>query len=163
MNRYKPRTTAPETDNKFYYAENIYSQSGYGLPNCTCYAWGRFYELLNEKPLLSTRDAEKWYNHDDGYDRGFTPKLGAVVCWCKGDPTTDADGSGHVAIVEDILSDGTIVTSNSAYSGEFFYIKNIAPPYNLNGYTFQGFIYHPITFTKGIPLWMLFKLSQRRI
>ena len=49
---FKPRLTAPTTDNRFYYKDNVFYKSGYGMPNCTCYAWGRFYELLN-KPLVT--------------------------------------------------------------------------------------------------------------
>lgn len=58
---------------------------------------------------------------------------------------TDGDGSGHVAIVEKINTDGTIVTSNSAWGGTRFYLKTLSPPnYNMGAaYTFQGFIYNP--------------------
>lgn len=165
MSSYTPRTTAPESNNPYYYSDmNIFHFAGYGMPNCTCYAWGRFYEITGVEPKLSRGDAERWWGYNDGYSRGNSPKLGAVACWSKGSPTTDADGSGHVAIVEEIESDGTIVTSNSAHRGDMFYIDDIAPPYAVSGYTFQGFIYSPIDFSEGrkLPLWMLFKINERR-
>ena len=143
---FTPRLTAPSTSNKCYYAGNPYYQSGYGLPNCTCYAWGRFYEILGEQPTLSLRDAENWYSHDDGYERGDSPQLGAVICWRRGAVGDDSDGAGHVAIVEQINDDGSILTSNSAYQGTKFYLQTLTPEsgYNWNDlYTFQGFIYNP--------------------
>lgn len=143
---YIPRTTAPETTDKHYYSDNPFYQSGYGLPNCTCYAWGRFYELLGTKPKLSLSDAENWYSHSDGYGRGNTPKLGAVICWKRGQVGNDADGAGHVAVVEQINADGSIVTSNSAWDSTFFYMQTLTPEsgYTWNSvYQFQGFIYNP--------------------
>ena len=146
MATYTPRTTAPSTSNRFYYSDNVFYQSGFGIPNCTCYAWGRFYELSGERPKLSTSNAENWYNHSDGYKRGKTPKLGAVIVWAKGSVGNESDGAGHVAIVEQINSDGSIVTSNSAWGGSEFYMQNIGSNYALSGYTFLGFIYNPIDF-----------------
>lgn len=140
------RITAPSRDNTYFYKNNIFYKCGYGMPNCTCYAWGRFYELTNTYPKLSTRNAENWYVASDGYQRGKTPKLGAIACWSKGIVGNGKDGAGHVAVVEEITSDGSIVTSNSGYKSTNFYMKTIKPPYNLTGYNFQGFIYLPIEF-----------------
>ena len=94
---------------------------------------------------MSRGNAENWYlNTGDGYKRGQTPKLGAVICWRKGKAQNASDGAGHVAIVEEIYDDGSILTSNSAYGGTRFYMKKIRPPYSLGGtFTFQGFIYNP--------------------
>ena len=89
-------------------------------------------------------DAELWYPYvADGYQRGQTPKLGAVICWHS------TRSGGHVAIVEEIYDDGSILTSNSAYSGSYFYMKTLKPPtyYMGSAYTFQGFIYNPTDFT----------------
>lgn len=97
---------------------------------------------------MSRGNAELWYNNtSDGYDRGSTPKLGAVICWYS------TRSGGHVAIVEEIYSDGTINTSNSAYGGKRFYMKKLSPPnyYMGNSYTFQGFIYNPTEFTPFTP------------
>lgn len=142
------RTTAPSSTNKYYIKTTyggynrcivINTTTGSCLPNCTGYAWGRYCEeqgIHNCK--LSRGNAEIWYgNTSDGYARGRTPKLGAVICWHS------TKSGGHVAIVEKINDDGSIETSNSAYSGSRFYMKKLTPPnyYMGSAYTFQGFIY----------------------
>jgi hypothetical protein len=96
-------------------------------------------EYIN-RPTLSTSDAGRWYGYtQDGYERGQTPQLGAVVCFDK------AGDSGHVAIVEEILSNGDIITSNSAWGSTYFYMKTYEASngYNFGSYRFQGFIYNP--------------------
>lgn len=131
------------TGNPLYYSDNPFYQAGYGMPNCTAYAWARFYEegTPQTRPTLSTGNAENWYPYTaDGYARGNTPKLGAVCCLAGG----PYQGVGHVCIVEQINSDGSIVTSNSGYQSTFFWLETRNPPdYNTEGYTFQGFIYNP--------------------
>lgn len=92
---------------------------------------------------LSRANAELWYPYTmDGYQRGQTPKLGAVICWHS------TRSGGHVAIVEKINSDGSIITTNSAYNGSKFYTRQLKPPnyFMGNSYTFQGFIYNPTEF-----------------
>lgn len=151
---FKRRETAPSSTNKYYIKTThggynrcilIDSSSGSVLPNCTGYAWGRFMECqLNVHNCnLSRGNAEIWYpNTLDGYQRGQTPKLGAVICWYS------TQSGGHVAIVEKINEDGSILTSNSAYGGSRFYMKTLTPPdyYMGSAYTFQGFIYNPTEF-----------------
>lgn len=149
MSNFNERLTAPSHDNKYYYENNIFYNSGYGMPNCTAYAWGRFYELSGKKPNLSINNAEDWYDYNDGYKRGKIPKLGAVIVWSKGNKRNGNDGSGHVAIVEKIYDDGSILTSNSAYHGTNFYTQRICKTYKLYDYTFEGFIYNPIEFIKS--------------
>ena len=163
-----PRLAAPNPDDEEYLYWTTTAGGGYNsciaitgnsvLPNCTGYAWGRFYEILGSKPNLSTRNAEQWFlNTSDGYERGTQPKLGAVVCWQDGATTSidGNDGAGHVAIVEQINEDGSIVTSESGFgSTNAFWTKTRT---NDNGkwgagssYTFQGFIYNPaVTSTSG--------------
>lgn len=67
---------------------------------------------------------------------------GAVICF-----SDNNGGAGHVAIVEEILQDGTIRCSNSAWQSTFFWISTITPNaqgrYNWSHYTHQGFIYNP--------------------
>lgn len=98
---------------------------------------------------LSRANAELWYGFTaDGYQRGSTPKLGAVICWHS------TRSGGHVAIVEEIKPNGDIVTSNSAYSGSYFYMKTLSPRNNYymgSAYTFQGFIYNPTDFDDNPP------------
>lgn len=140
------RTSAPSSTNKYYIKT---TKGGYNkciqikpdgsvLPNCVGYAWGRYCEEQNiHSCKLSRGNAENWYGYNDGYNRGSTPKLGAVICWHS------TKSGGHVAIVEKINNDGSILTSNSAYNGSRFYTKKLYPPHYRMGsaYTFQGFIY----------------------
>ena len=155
MSDYSPRLTdSGISGNRLWYSDNPFYNIGYGLPNCTCYAWGRFWEIANgdsdKRPRLSLGNAEDWYNYNDGYDRGSTPALGSVVCFRDG----PYSGNGHVAIVEEIDSeDGSIVTSNSAWDSTYFYTQRLYPPYYLpaSGYVFQGFIYNPYAGDTPVP------------
>ncbi len=149
---YAPRLTAPSTTDKNWLH---YTKGGYNycilisgsscLPNCVGYAWGRWREILGTYHKLSRANAENWWgNTGDGYQRGQTPKVGAVICWRKGQAGNAADGAGHVAIVEKVNSDGSITTSNSGYGGSRFWTATYKYPYNVgNNYYFQGFIYNP--------------------
>lgn len=158
---YSPRLSAPSTSDKNWLH---YTKGGYNycilikgnsvLPNCVGYAWGRWRELLGSYHNLSRANAENWYgNTKDGYSRGQTPKLGAVICWRKGKAGNAADGAGHVAIVEKINADGSITTSNSNYGGTRFYTATYKYPYNVgSNFFFQGFIYNPNDYgTQNIP------------
>lgn len=128
--------------NPYWYSENPFYLAGFGLPNCTCYAWGRRWEITGERPdNLSLGNASRWY--DDaiaaGLKTGQTPQLGAIACY-------DYEGGGHVSIVEQINADGSIITSNSAWGGAYFYTSTLYPPdYFWNGMpsdaVFEGFIY----------------------
>lgn len=150
MAKYTPRLTAPTSDNAYYYANNPFYQSGFGLPNCTAYAYGRFWEITGgSRPALSLGNAEDWFGYSDGYKRGSTPKLGAVICWRRGTVGTDSDGAGHVAVVEAINDDGSIVTSESGWGSSLFWTTPRSNDGNWgqsSAYTFQGFIYNPKTF-----------------
>jgi surface antigen len=151
---YKPRTKAPSTTDKNYihHSEGGYNYcieiaKGSCLPNCVGYAWGRWRELLGKHHNLSRGNAENWYGYtSDGYKRGQTPKLGAVVCWRKGKVGVESDGAGHVGIVEEINKDN-IVVSMSAYGGTRWFTRAFPiGSYNYNSFVFQGFIYPPVTF-----------------
>ena len=121
------RTSAPTKDNKYYYQNNVFYKSGYGLPNCTCYAYGRAYELLGTLPDLCTGNAGTWFNankkkYDSGnggypYSSDVTkPALGAIVVWSK------TGGAGHVAVVEAI--NGTnVITSESGWKSALWWDK----------------------------------------
>ena len=156
MSKFVSRKSAPSISDKHWIKstcgglnECLKISGNSCLPNCVGYAWGRFYELTGEKPRLSTGNAENWYpNTADGYKRSATPKLGAVACWRKGKAFNEADGCGHVAIVEEIKPNGDIVCSNSAYGGSRFYVKEYSKStgYNYGALTFQGFILPPVEF-----------------
>lgn len=90
------------------------------LPNCTGYAWGRFFEVYQQlrgsipkgTPLCEA-DAGSWYNNSQvaaTYRRSNVPQLGAIACWSGG-----SQGYGHVSIVEEI-GDGYIVCSESGWT-----------------------------------------------
>jgi hypothetical protein len=154
---YIPRTIAPsKTDKDFIKTTHggknlcIEIENGSCLPNCVGYCWGRWLEILGKIHNLSRCNAEDWYNNiTDGYKRGQTPKVGAVICWRKGSLWDESDGAGHVAIVEKVKANGDIVTSESAYGGERFRIRTYTKRsgyFLAYGYAFQGFIYPPINF-----------------
>lgn len=144
------RLTAPDATERYWIStrygglnECIHIRDGSVLPNCVGYAWGRVYEITGKRPTLSKNNAENWWAYPDGYERGSVPKVGAVICWRKGAAGNQSDGEGHVAVVERINPDGSILTSNSNYSGTRFYTKTYYPPnfYLGSAYAFQGFIY----------------------
>ena len=147
---YIPRLTdAGMRGNPYWYSRNPFYQAGYGLPNCTCYAWGRFWENadvngdFSNRPNLSTGNAEDWFNYNDGYERGNIPALGAIACYADG----QFSGDGHVCVVEEIdLENNRCLVSESAYNGYYFRANHyigIDGSYGYGGYRFQGFIYNP--------------------
>ena len=159
---------------KYYYSDNPFEASGYGLPNCTCYAWGRFYEISGVRPSLPTGNGGDWFSSAENagiYETGQTPALGAVACY-----GSSSGGAGHVAIVEEVDSSGGFTISQSGY------YRPIAPyPPNtknyfwtnkcdsgskkaswMGNYYFQGFIYNPeIPIPlQTFPYWILFKFKK---
>lgn len=133
MEEFVPRTTAPK-NNSYYTSKNAYYKCGYGMPNCTAYAYGRAYEILDSKPKLCMGNAYEWYGYNKQhkyYDYGKKPKLGAICCWAR----------GHVAVVEKIAGD-KVTISESHYSGRYFDTKTITKG-NESKYcgSFQGYIY----------------------
>lgn len=157
MADFTPRLTSAGIEGNWLWEsdENPYYRSGYGMPNCTCYAWGRFWEIANgepdKRPTLSTRDAEDWYGYTaDGYERSNIPALGSVLCFADG-PFT---GAGHVAVVEVINDDGSIITSESAWNGYFWELHTRYPENNyidVAGYIYQGFIINPYAGDTPVP------------
>ena len=150
MNEFIPRTRAPAEDDPHWISTKygglnecliIDRKNGSVLADCTGYAWGRAYELLNAKPKLAKTDARTWYNAFEGYSRGKVPALGAIACW-------GGTRYGHVAVVESIGPD-YIMCSQSNYGGtRWELVKCIRGG---SGYisgmgntAFQGFIYLPV-------------------
>lgn len=134
--RYQPSYSG-DGSYAYYTTKNIYYNCGYGMPNCTCYAYGRVYEMLGSEPDLCRYDAGEWYEYNKTnkcYAYGQTPKIGAIACWQYGD-------TGHVAVVEAIVGN-KIIMSQSAYGYLNFYLS--VEDYNNpgeSGWTFQGYIY----------------------
>ncbi|WP_303868486.1 GBS Bsp-like repeat-containing protein [Acetobacterium wieringae] len=135
---FSPRLSAPTSDNDFYFSKNIFYLAGYGMPNCTAYAWGRAYEILGSKPNLSNGNANEFWDYNlrsGAYPHGSTPEVGAILCW-------DGSSCGHVAVVEKI--EGNKVTvSESSWSGSYFYTTTFTAgtedSVSVGG--FQGYIY----------------------
>lgn len=170
MYAFTQRTVAPSYSDKnwvkttyggYNHCILINSKTGSVLPNCVAYAHGRWLELLTgavglEKAKeyesrMCLYNAEQYYGYtQDGFDRGQEPRLGAIICWRKGS-LASGDGAGHVAIVEKINSDGSIVCSASNYGGTRWYRSTYYKSRNYyigSAYTFQGFIYPPVQFSE---------------
>lgn len=160
MITFTPRMTIPSSDNKYYIRKDFggYSPCIAGKPNaiggaksalanCVGYAWGRIAEIT-KNPLIKIgfrslssgwpANAQEWlsYANNCGFTTGMTPKLGAVACW-----RNKANTSGHVAVVEKLLDNGSIVVSESAYKGFAFRVSYLSKTFYKNGLVFQGFIY----------------------
>lgn len=154
---FTPRLKKPENGNKYYNKKpKGYNPCILGKPtdsgcnvlaNCQGYATGRFSEETNEGQCtwFGSMNACSMYivaTRDYNLKTGQTPKEGAMICWSGG-----KDKRGHVAIVEQVISDTEIVTSESAYEGKAFYTKTRKKGNGLWGmsssYKLQGFIYNP--------------------
>lgn len=156
------RTTKPGAGNKYYItkANGGYSNAIKGnptdsecdvLPNCVGYAYGRFNEIGNYGycKYLSPVNAENFMQYKGNLSTGQTPKLGACMVWQKGASLNGSDGAGHVAIVEKVISDTEVITSESGWgSSKPFWTqtrkKGSDGRWGMNSaYTFLGFIYNP--------------------
>lgn len=156
---YVPRLTSDGMRNNpwWYSSGNALYRIGYGLPNCTCYCYGRYAEIRNGFANLPASNAGKWYASATSFQRGQTPKLGSIICY------HDPRGryAGHVAVVEAInIVNGItkITTSNSAYKGTYFWTETVSSDngYLANwasnkGYVVQGFIYNDAVDDETIP------------
>lgn len=163
---FKPRLTKPENGNPYYnrIATGGYSGAIAGKPtdkgcnvlaNCVGYAAGRFNEIIGKNKFVYFQyppNAEDFYDTAiaAGLKVGSKPQLGAIICWAKGKTWTSADGAGHVAVVEAIKSDGSIITSESGYgcTNPFWTTHRYRESGNWGAgtqYRFLGFIYQPET------------------
>lgn len=162
MKMFTPRTTKPEAGNKYYIrkASGGWSPAIKGSPtdkdcdvlsNCVGYAVGRFNEIggYGYCKYLKAVNAENFIQHKDAELKvGQTPKLGACAVWKKGATLSGSDGAGHVAIVEKVISDTEIVTSESGWGSSKPFWTKTRKKGSGNwgagaGYTFLGFIYNP--------------------
>lgn len=124
---------------------NAYAETDARMPNCTAYAFGRSSEIyganIRNFVMFNRKgggNANQWFS-TTLWEKGKKPKVGAIACW---------DGDlGHVAVVEEVINDETIVVSQSNYGGTYFEVKT----YNAVvgqitkgvGLVFQGYIYNP--------------------
>lgn len=167
-----PRTSITDPtqmqDNPWWYSNgNKYYASGYGLPNCTCYCCGRVGEYKGEfDARIPNGDGGQWFPNAvaaDNVPYGNEPALGAIACWY------DPNGTylGHVAIVEEIYPDGSLMLSNSGYPSSYFWTATVTPQNNYTeqwaldrGYVLQGFLYfyeEPKPKRRKMPIWMMLR------
>lgn len=158
---FTPRLTRPEKGNKYYITKQSggYSTAIKGKPtdaqndvlhNCVGYAFGRFHEIANrpQMDLFEPVNAENIFENakKHGLKTGNQPALGALIVWQKGATLGSTDGAGHVAVVEQILGGGLIVTSESGYNAKNpFWTAHYYSPYKYkDGYKLLGFVYQPV-------------------
>lgn len=128
------------------------------LCNCVGYANGRFNEAINDPNLMGiyikfqyqlTCNAENFIESAkrQGLKVSSKPVTGGIMVWQKGATLGGGDGAGHVAFVEAVYDDGTILTSESGWASWAF--KTVRRS-NSNGrwgqasaYKFRGCIINP--------------------
>lgn len=159
---FTPRLTRPTSGNKYYIrkANGGYSNAVQGSPtdsqcdvlsNCVGYAYGRFNEIggYGYCKYLAPVNAEKFIQYKGSCQVGQIPKVGACMVWQKGSTLDGSDGAGHVAIVEKVVSNTEVVTSESGWgSSKPFWTQTRKKGSNGkwgagSAYTFLGFIYNP--------------------
>lgn len=158
---FKMRTTRPEAGNKYYItkAKGGYSNAIEGSPtdkncnvlaNCVGYAVGRFNEIggYGSCKYLKPVNAEKFIQYKGTLKTGQTPKLGACMVWQAGKTLKGSDGAGHVAIVEKVVSDTEVYTSESGWGDSRIFWNQTRKKGDgrwgmSSNYKFLGFIYNP--------------------
>lgn len=133
---YKIRITTPERDSKFYnLPDNPYDNMFENNGSESCYIYGRWYEILGNKPKTG------FWENIDKETTVLEPEIGSIMVW---------EGLGNLknqyGIVERIFDDGTIVISRSMYHNTLFEIVVVRKSNNYSlgyGYTFKGFIHLP--------------------
>lgn len=164
----KVRTSCP-SKNKYYIMKSTGGLNGavkgsptqkYAnvLDNCVGYANGRFSEIINDPnlegiaktmPYQLVCNAENFIESakKQGLKISSTPVEGGIMVWQKGRTLSGGDGAGHVAVVEEVYSDGTILTSESGWASWAF---KLVRRNNSNGrwgqnsaYKFRGCIINP--------------------
>lgn len=128
------------------------------LCNCVGYANGRFNEICNDPNLTGTAikfkyqlvcNAENFIESakKQGLKINSTPVQGGIMVWQKGSTLKGGDGAGHVAVVEEVYADGSILTSESGYNAWAF--KTVRRNNSngrwgqASGYKFRGCIINP--------------------
>lgn len=167
MTDYNPRLSDVGMRGSIYWAYTYGTNPfNFPLPNCTCYCLGRCHELYVSQggqwsdithpndpswwnPGPTYRNAMYWWadaaaaGPAHGWIRSSTPALGAIACW------NDRNGEGgHVAIVEEMESNGYCTFSMSENGGQYFRTRRMRPTVGLQGYgygAFQGYLINPLT------------------
>lgn len=119
--------------------------AGSVLPNCVGWATGRFNELLQlgACTYLGNRNAGEFmiFAKQQNLPTGQDPVIGACMVWTS-------SGDGHVAIVEEIVDNDHVITSESGWNYSVLpIVREVKRSRGTGnwGYsgTFQGFIYQP--------------------
>ena len=152
------------TNGNWFYANGYYFPAPNG--NCTWYAYGRYAEVRNAFANLPLGNAGTWYDNATSFNRGdfsqgAQPQLGAIVCF----KSRSGNYPGHITVVEQINSDGSIIVSQSGYqstvtSNTYFWTATVhrSNQYRESWYTAggrdyycQGFIYNDAVFPPTPP------------
>lgn len=126
------------------------------LCNCVGYANGRFNEIIGKGKCVYQLvcNAENFIERATalGLNVSSVPTLGGIMVWQKGKTLKGSDGAGHVAIVEDIISENEIITSESGYGHFAFKLvtrRNTNGRWGIaKGYKFRGCIINPSVTTE---------------
>lgn len=181
---FTPRLSAPSSSDLRWIQVNSggYNQCIYGsdgapsvLPNCTGYVHGRVMEIrgvtTDDCGLSFNNAVTYWTNSTSNWIQEQDPSLGAVVCYYTNN--TGDNHPGHVAIVEQIIDNDTIVVSESNYGGSRWDLLTCYRRYGwrpTSGWNVspQGFLRNPyVTPTPPTPgdagvLLLIMKYIQRR-
>lgn len=166
---FKMRTTKPEAGNKYYItkANGGWSDAIKGSPtdsdcdvlsNCVGYAYGRFNEIggYGYCKYLRPMNAENFMQYKGSLEVGQTPQVGACMVWQRGATLSNSDGAGHVAIVEKVVSNTEVYTSESGWGCQPFWNqtrkKGDGNWGQNSSYTFLGFIYNPAVKETSVPV-----------
>lgn len=165
----KIRTECPKKNNKYYNNKrhNGLSDAVNGEPmisgltvldNCVGWANSRFNEIINDPDLTGVVKTFKYQlvcNAENfiesakrqGLKISSTPIEGGIMVWQRGRTLSGDDGAGHVAVVERVYDDGTILTSESGWRAWTF--KTVRRDNNdgrwgqNSAYKFRGCIINP--------------------
>ena len=164
----KQRSTQPK-NNKYYIrlVSGGYNGAVQGSPtvkeanvlcNCVGYANGRFNESILDPNLKGVElkfkyqlvcNAENFIESakKQGLKISKVPTLGGIMVWQRGNTLDGWDGAGHVAFVEQLNDNGSIVTSESGWNG--FAFRRVTRTNSngrwgqVGGYKFRGCIINP--------------------
>ena len=126
------------------------------MTNCVGYAYGRFNEIgeYGYCKYLTPTNAENFIQYKSkNLEVGQIPKVGACMVWQKGSTLSDSDGAGHVAIVEKVVSETEVITSESGWGSKKPFWNQTRKKGSGNWgqastYKFLGFIYNPAVVDK---------------
>jgi surface antigen len=122
-NKKIPRSLSAVSNSAKNYVASVYGTNKGNLSQCTYYVTARRFDLGLKTFIRSARDA--WgYGNYSGLSINNTAKIGDVVCFKPGSTGVN-EYWGHVAIVEAINKDGSILISESNYDGKGSYRNRI--------------------------------------